>query len=448
MSLIDSIAAVSTTREHTKSKTPATTEGQTGAFADEVIKTALPAMSIEEASEVPLGIVSSRNDKTPEAQNVVTLEKDGPEPHPSSAEPLLSARVEQEITSPSSPKVETKKDIGEAELALAQAAVQKDAPEKLMVSPRVESSDMLQPKSADGLHSKESSDTRTKSDVAHPIPIASKPTIPPAAGDTQKAQPAQAVLRKMVVESSPSKKTVPTAAMPTIPTAGTPPQLQREPLKPTLRPNNATDEPVLPLPPVKTTNAGQHMAPVLPTPVFQQSTRTQSALGADIESLSAGNALRSEHVIAIPQNTPSSVSPVIGPATTTTAPPAQQILAHITAADDVTKPTSIDVRLDPEDLGKVRLNFLPRETGFLVVVSAERAETLDLLRRNAEDLKAGLLDMNFEGADLEFSNAPEDTDWGSQEDEVIEQFSAVQAPSATPVLAAANVQTDRLDIRL
>ncbi|MEM9581635.1 MAG: flagellar hook-length control protein FliK [Pseudomonadota bacterium] len=131
------------------------------------------------------------------------------------------------------------------------------------------------------------------------------------------------------------------------------------------------------------------------------------------------------------------------------APPplTQQVLAQIAVNSEKVANGGIEVRLEPEELGKLRLNFISREGGMLVLVTAERQETLDLLRRNADDLKAGLSDMNFEGADLEFSESETGPAWKAEEDVATEVSKPefVQSPSIEVTATSAD---DRLDIRL
>lgn len=67
--------------------------------------------------------------------------------------------------------------------------------------------------------------------------------------------------------------------------------------------------------------------------------------------------------------------------------------------------TTIDVRLDPPDLGRVRIEFT-METADAVkaVLSAERSETLDHMRRNTAQLLNELKQAGFASVDIEFSN--------------------------------------------
>lgn len=65
---------------------------------------------------------------------------------------------------------------------------------------------------------------------------------------------------------------------------------------------------------------------------------------------------------------------------------------------------SVEVRLDPPEMGRVRIDFI-METAEAVraVLTAERPETLEHLRRNMDDLLAQLKQAGFSTVDLEFS---------------------------------------------
>ncbi|SNS11388.1 flagellar hook-length control protein FliK [Antarctobacter heliothermus] len=64
---------------------------------------------------------------------------------------------------------------------------------------------------------------------------------------------------------------------------------------------------------------------------------------------------------------------------------------------------SVEIRLSPEELGQVRMQLLPSDTGMTVHVSADRPETLDLLRRHIDQLARDLADAGYDGASFTFS---------------------------------------------
>lgn len=85
---------------------------------------------------------------------------------------------------------------------------------------------------------------------------------------------------------------------------------------------------------------------------------------------------------------------------------AAQILPHSPAA----KTGPIEVVLNPAELGHVRFEIHQKGEHVQVVLSAERPETLDLLRRNGEQLAAEFRNAGFAGASLSFGQ------WGRSSD--------------------------------
>ncbi len=82
---------------------------------------------------------------------------------------------------------------------------------------------------------------------------------------------------------------------------------------------------------------------------------------------------------------------------------ARQVIAAI--SNDRSGKT-IDVRLDPPDLGRVRVQFNMETTeAVTAIVSSERGETLDLLRRHGNDLVRALEEAGFENVQLDFSSS-------------------------------------------
>lgn len=64
---------------------------------------------------------------------------------------------------------------------------------------------------------------------------------------------------------------------------------------------------------------------------------------------------------------------------------------------------SVEIRLSPEELGRVRMTLLPREDGLAVTLTADRPETLDLMRRHGSELNRALTAAGYETVDLTFS---------------------------------------------
>ncbi|MFZ5618753.1 MAG: flagellar hook-length control protein FliK [Pseudomonadota bacterium] len=80
------------------------------------------------------------------------------------------------------------------------------------------------------------------------------------------------------------------------------------------------------------------------------------------------------------------------------SPPAITVVASRRAADG-----SIELRLDPPELGSVSIDLVSDETGAVrAVVNADRAETLDLLRRHIDIFKSELARNGFGEVDMTF----------------------------------------------
>lgn len=89
-------------------------------------------------------------------------------------------------------------------------------------------------------------------------------------------------------------------------------------------------------------------------------------------------------------------------------------------AERVANATSgnLEVRLSPEELGRLRITFTQAEAGLTVVIQADRPETLDLLRRNAEQFSEDLRSAGYEDVTMSFGNDQEQTGaqqgWGQE----------------------------------
>lgn len=113
-----------------------------------------------------------------------------------------------------------------------------------------------------------------------------------------------------------------------------------------------------------------------------------------------------------------------------------------------------EILLNPAELGRVRINLQTGDTGVFVNVIADRPETLDLLRRNADVLAQEFNDIGYDSAEFSFGQgANPQTQQDRESDDgarwgdtgVPENAASVEnnADAATPQIAL-----DRVDIRL
>lgn len=79
---------------------------------------------------------------------------------------------------------------------------------------------------------------------------------------------------------------------------------------------------------------------------------------------------------------------------------ATQIARHLPDRDS----PGFDIRLDPEELGHVRLKLVTHDTGSVLIVHADRPETLELMRRNIAMLEQDLRTLGHESLTLRFGN--------------------------------------------
>ncbi|MFD0859999.1 flagellar hook-length control protein FliK [Roseovarius aquimarinus] len=126
---------------------------------------------------------------------------------------------------------------------------------------------------------------------------------------------------------------------------------------------------------------------------------------------------------------------------------ARHVAVQIAHAAAEGRERSIDVLLNPSELGRVRVSVTQGEAGLVVAVAAERAETLDLMRRNADLLSRCFEEMSAGGASFSFSREGGAADRQAAEPSapvlVIHEADGKAAPSNGLMLLA-----DRLDIRL
>jgi hypothetical protein len=102
-----------------------------------------------------------------------------------------------------------------------------------------------------------------------------------------------------------------------------------------------------------------------------------------------------------------SAAPPITPGSSATpAPVALQDLPRIAALALRDGPQQqIELRLDPPELGLVRFGLDHQAGGLVVTIIAERPDTVDLLRRHAEQFLADLRQTGFQGASLQFGTS-------------------------------------------
>ncbi|MEO7382987.1 MAG: flagellar hook-length control protein FliK [Paracoccaceae bacterium] len=105
----------------------------------------------------------------------------------------------------------------------------------------------------------------------------------------------------------------------------------------------------------------------------------------------------------------------------------------------------VELTLDPIELGRVRFALITAGHQLQVTLSVERPETLDLLRRHADDLRAEFRAAGFDAASLSFGH------WGQNKSDDQPQTATeftepadVSPPQAAPRMRAASTGLDLL----
>lgn len=107
----------------------------------------------------------------------------------------------------------------------------------------------------------------------------------------------------------------------------------------------------------------------------------------------------------------------------------------------------VEIALSPEELGRVRIVLSHLDAGLIVAISAERPETLDLMRRHIDQLAAEFRQLGYENIGFEFSGGDANS---SDHSETENQPLAGQMTdeSEPKTLTPVSIQTTGVDIRL
>ncbi len=94
---------------------------------------------------------------------------------------------------------------------------------------------------------------------------------------------------------------------------------------------------------------------------------------------------------------------------------ARHIAAQISQAAQPLPDRPVNITLNPEELGRVRLEFIPDKNGMVVSITAERPETLELMRRHIETLAQDLRNLGHRDVSFSFNQGGEGN-MGSEQD--------------------------------
>ena len=111
---------------------------------------------------------------------------------------------------------------------------------------------------------------------------------------------------------------------------------------------------------------------------------------------------------------------------------------------------TVELSLSPEELGRVRLRLHPSEAGLSVTITADRPETLDLMRRNIDLLSHEFHEIGYEDTQFEFAEGGQgaDGDDAATPGTAAPALTAALPDTAQTAPTALLMMSDGLDIRL
>lgn len=183
----------------------------------------------------------------------------------------------------------------------------------------------------------------------------------------------------------------------------------------------------------------------------QQRLRLATAPVSDRSLMFPGEAMEETAWDIRPQLTPSGTASSVATGRPEMPP---QIVQMITEAIHRSPDKAIEIALSPAELGRVRMVLTTSEGGIVVNILAERADTLDLMRRNIDDLGRSFSELGYTDISFAFGkggDASDNTDTPDQKHGEVEGLSLdlTTAPAASetaqPRLA---ITDDGVDMRV
>ncbi len=114
----------------------------------------------------------------------------------------------------------------------------------------------------------------------------------------------------------------------------------------------------------------------------------------------------------------------------------------------------VEIRLSPEELGRVRMTLSTTETGVTVVILTERIETMDLMRRHIDQLAQEFRRMGYEDVGFDFRNSGSGAQEGGRNPDGNNDLGATSLADAgettptAPPQRPTRVPTTGLDLRV
>lgn len=210
------------------------------------------------------------------------------------------------------------------------------------------------------------------------------------------------------------------------------------------------DLPLPASPSVSTTTTATPMAPPPAVALAQVTQAAQQAQTVESEqrlALAEGDPTQS--TLTSERHTTASVTPT-GAAPTAGAETARHVANQIAVAIDRQSGGPTEIKLNPEELGRVKLSLVSSEGVVTLNLVAERAETQDLLRRHIDVLAQELRNIGFADISFSFGAEGQSAEGETENTDVTgQQVTAVNDDAMPEAAGATNlVVTSGLDLRL
>lgn len=188
-------------------------------------------------------------------------------------------------------------------------------------------------------------------------------------------------------------------------------------------------------------------APVTAVPMLPVATTelTQTETGAAPDSMLA------EPGLADPAPEPRRNAESVGHAPRAQADGHPSPEKQIATAVTVSATGKTEILLDPQDLGRVRVSLDGSESALVVTIEAEKHETVDLLRRNADLLMEEFRDAGYTSLSFSFAQRGDDAPQPfapAPPEEGEGPATPVSGPPSLPAMALRATGLSSLDIRL
>lgn len=129
---------------------------------------------------------------------------------------------------------------------------------------------------------------------------------------------------------------------------------------------------------------------------------------------------------------------------------AAAVLRQLVDVAGQVKDGPIELRLNPEELGRVRMSMVTSDQGIVMHITSERPETLDLMRRNIEQLQRDLTQLGYTSVAFSFGQSGQGGQESNRRNDAMENSPAINV-SDMPMTQTTPPQIqadDGLDIRL